>query len=155
MKEKVIIAILCFLIGFSSALAFTPAKEIFSNKKEPVKSQAVQPSEYDKKKKGKTYNDVINQDKPILAMFYVDWCGWCKRYVPSIEQLRKKYKNKLNIIMINCEDEKNKALVKEFGVKGYPTLYIIDTKSNLKKRVENRDVDVLSIELDKILETRN
>ena len=75
---------------------------------------------------------VTDNSKPIIAFFYVDWCGYCQRFMPIYGKVAKKYKNKYNFAIIHCEKPENKAMVEEFGVHGFPTLYIVDRKVNFK-----------------------
>ena len=55
---------------------------------------------------GVTYEEALEaQQMPILAVFYVDWCGYCMKFMPKFSILSKLYKNKYNFVMINVEDK--------------------------------------------------
>ena len=56
------------------------------------------PSEY---KIGISYDEAVKSDKPMLAVFYVDWCGYCLRFMPKFRILNTLYKNKYNFVIIN------------------------------------------------------
>jgi thiol-disulfide isomerase/thioredoxin len=69
--------------------------------------------------KGKIEN---SDDKPSFIMYYVDWCGHCKRTKPEFEKLIDNYKGKIQLKMIDAEDPSNKNLVMNQDVKGFPTI---------------------------------
>lgn len=77
--------------------------------------------------KGRSLDKAQKMEKPIIAFFYTDWCGFCQRFVPTFDKVTKNKKIKQNfaIAYVNCEDEANKAHVEKFGIKGFPTVYVI------------------------------
>ena len=64
----------------------------------------------------------ITQNEPVFVMFFVDWCGHCKKMKPEFKKLQDTYKGKIKVEMINAEDPSNKELVKGQNVDGYPTV---------------------------------
>ena len=93
------------------------------------------PSEY---KIGITYDEALQSDKPMLAVFYVDWCGYCLRFMPKFKMLSTIYKNKFNFVMINVESsDKTKALAEDVGIGGFPTVYILDPKYDNRVLMSN------------------
>ena len=77
-------------------------------------------------KNNEGFNDE-NNEKPTLYFFYVDWCGFCKKAKPVINELENNSEvtDKINIVKVNCEgSEEEKALAKENGVNAYPTIVL-------------------------------
>ena len=113
------------------------------------------PSEY---KIGITYDEAIESDKPMLAVFYVDWCGYCLRFMPKFKVLSKIYSDKYNFVMINVEADKNtKALAEDVGIGGFPTVYILDPKYDNRILMSNsyyQNLKKFRIELDRYLRIR-
>lgn len=113
------------------------------------------PSEY---KIGITYDEAIQSDKPMLAVFYVDWCGYCLRFMPKFKILSKIYSDKYNFVMINVEADKNtKALAEDVGIGGFPTVYILDPKYDNRILMSNsyyQNLKKFRIELDRYLRIR-
>ena len=113
------------------------------------------PSDY---KLGVTYDNAVNSDRPMIALFYADWCGYCMRFMPKYVAMSKKYSGKYNIVMLNVEDPANKSLVEKVAITGFPTLYIIDPKydnivllNNAIYHVDNK----MNAELDRYLRIRS
>lgn len=114
------------------------------------------PSEYHI---GITYEDALKSDRPMLAVFYVDWCGYCLKFMPKFNILSKLYKNRFNFVMINVEENKETAkLAQEVGIGGFPTVYVLDPKYDnrvLMPNVVYQDLGKFRVELDRYLRIRN
>lgn len=106
---------------------------------------------------GISYEDAIKSDRPMIALFYVDWCGYCMRFMPKYKTIEKIYKNKYNLVMINAENPKMKSVVEDAALTGYPTMYIFDPKYDNKVHLTNgiySDLKKLRVELDRYLRIR-
>lgn len=107
------------------------------------------PSDYSS---GLTFDKAKELNKPIILYFYVDWCHYCKRFTPILDCARQDYGSKYSFVYINCDNPKNDALVERFGVRGYPTLYLVDKKRTIE--VDNPylgSYESLKPQLDKFL----
>lgn len=103
------------------------------------------------------YADVKDIEKPMLVMFYVDWCGYCRRYMPIFGELAKEYADKYTFALVNCDDPENKSFYKEMGVMGFPTLFVIDKKYDFHFSVNmagTQDVEIMRSELNRYLNFR-
>ncbi|MCM1339688.1 MAG: thioredoxin domain-containing protein [Muribaculaceae bacterium] len=112
------------------------------------------PSEYNI---GIDYKQAIKQKKPILTLFYADWCGYCIRFMPIYQKLSEKYGESMNFSKVNVEDEKYKELVEEMRLTGFPTVIIIDPKFDNRVSIPNSfigSLDDVSIEIDRFLKIR-
>lgn len=69
-----------------------------------------------------TFNEIINQDKPVLVDFYADWCGPCKMQAPILEDVKQRVKDRATIIKIDVD--KNPKAATAFQVRGVPTLIL-------------------------------
>jgi thiol-disulfide isomerase/thioredoxin len=71
-----------------------------------------------------------SKKKPVMADFYTDWCGWCKKldrdtYAdPEVANLAKKF------ICVKVNGDKYPELVSKYGVSGYPTIIFLDPDGN-------------------------
>ncbi len=81
----------------------------------------------------------VKEGKPIFINFTgTDWCGWCiklEKEVFSKKAFQDYAKENLVLVEIDFPKKKeqtaelkaqNKKLDKEYGVEGYPTLYLLD-----------------------------
>ena len=69
---------------------------------------------------------LLKNGKLPFLFFYADWCGFCKRQKPIVTELEKDYVDTIEFIWVNAED--NRAEAHEFGVSGYPTMFLITDK---------------------------
>ena len=146
MKKKLIVTLcLVFAFLFTSAVGFAIAGML----------EKKHPSDY---KIGITYEEAMQSDKPSVALFYVDWCGFCLRFMPRYQVLSTMYKNKYNFVMINCEDPKYKKVVADALIEGFPTVYILDAKYDNKIHLTQglyANVGKFKEELDRYLRIRS
>lgn len=70
----------------------------------------------------KSFNDIINQQVPVLVDFYADWCGPCKSMAPILKQLKSELKDAVSIIKINVDT--NQRLAAKYQVQGVPTFMV-------------------------------
>lgn len=146
MKKKIFITLGVVLV----LLAMSVAGFAYASMNAPK-----HPSEYHI---GITYEDALKSEKPMLAVFYVDWCGYCLRFMPKFNILSKLYKDKFNFVMINVEESKETAkLAQEVGIGGFPTVYVLDPKYDNRVLMPNafyQDLGKFRVELDRYLRIR-
>lgn len=70
----------------------------------------------------KSFNEIIDQEVPVLVDFYADWCGPCKNMAPILKQLKEELKDSVSIIKINVDT--NQALAARYQVQGVPTFMV-------------------------------
>ncbi|MFC2015230.1 thioredoxin family protein, partial [Chloroflexota bacterium] len=59
----------------------------------------------------------------VFLFFYADWCGFCKKEKPTIDALEQQYSGQISFLRLN--NEKEADAFKQFGVTGFPTMYLI------------------------------
>ena len=70
----------------------------------------------------KTFEDLINSGKPVLADFSATWCGPCKMMEPVLEQLKKMVGDEVSILKIDVD--KNAAAAAAYKIQSVPTLLL-------------------------------
>lgn len=69
------------------------------------------------------FQDIIKKsDKPVLVDFWADWCMPCKMIAPILEELNSEYKNKINIVKMNIDE--NTETPQQYGITSIPTIII-------------------------------
>ncbi len=68
---------------------------------------------------------------PTIMEFYADWCEACKEMAPSIDRLSNLYKDQLNLVMLNVDNDRWLDYIDKYEVLGIPQLNLFDGKGNM------------------------
>jgi thiol-disulfide isomerase/thioredoxin len=49
------------------------------------------------------------QGKPVVVDIYASWCPACRNIAPTLSQLKQKYKNKVNFVVLDVRDRDSVA----------------------------------------------
>ena len=66
--------------------------------------------------------------KKTIYYFFADYCGYCKRFDPLFNKLKRKYGKNINFKKIDGKKINNKRLMLDYKIKLFPTLIIKETK---------------------------
>lgn len=109
--------------------------------------------------------------KWVILDFWGSWCGWCIKGIPELKDAYGKYKDRLEVVGIDCRDDREdwiEAIKKyelpwvhvyndtdnvdtpdrvdrAYGVQGFPTKIIIDPEGYVKKIVVGEDPSFYTI----------
>lgn len=98
----------------------------------------------------------------VVLDFWGSWCIWCIRGIPKMKEAYTKYKDKMDILGIDCRDSEEKwkaaveehqlpwlqvrcpdeqlqALAQKYGVEGFPTKVIVDPEGKIIRTVVGED----------------
>lgn len=100
--------------------------------------------------------------KYVILDFWGSWCGWCIKGIPDMKTYYNKYKDRLEILGIDCNDSETawksavakyeipwlhvynpstSTLTNDYNITGYPTKIIIDPNGNINKVIVGEDPD--------------
>lgn len=90
-----------------------------------------------------------NPNEVTLALFHAEWCGYCKRFMPTWEETVAKLNNtKTNngkkIKCVAVEADKDKDVMKEYDVSGYPTIMVLRPNNEPVTFEDDRTVEKLA-----------
>ena len=98
--------------------------------------------------------------KYLVLDFWGSWCGWCIKGFPEMKEYYAKYKDKMEILGVDCNDTEEKwknavaenelpwlhvfvprdsELTTDYYISGYPTKIIIDPDGKVVKTVVGED----------------
>lgn len=70
-------------------------------------------------------NKLYGKQNAWIIEFYNSWCGFCQRFAPSWKALAtdiREWKPFIAVGAIDCSDDDNSAICRDFEIMGYPTL---------------------------------
>ena len=70
----------------------------------------------------KTFNELIQSNKPVIVDFFAEWCGPCKSMAPILKDVKDNVGESATIIKIDVD--KNPATSSQYQIQGVPTLII-------------------------------
>ena len=92
-------------------------------------------------------NNLVEPNSGIV-LFFAEWCGHCKKLLPTFEKIDEASKD-VSVFAVNCSDSKDedvKTLMKNFDIKGYPTIFwFVDGKNMGKYEGGRREEDILKL----------
>lgn len=79
---------------------------------------------------GKNFKDIVLQkDKDVFLEVYAPWCGHCKKFAPTWEELAIKLKNSKNLVIAKMDGIANEPPVEGFDVRSFPILFFVKANS--------------------------
>jgi len=97
-----------------------------------------------------TFQQIIQDPKPVLIDFYATWCGPCKMMPPILTQLKEKMGENLRIIKIDVD--KNPEVASKYQIRGVPTFMLMRESKVLWKQSGVQEVNVLKQTIEQHLE---
>ena len=77
----------------------------------------------------------LKNGKPTIIEFYADWCEACKAMATTMLSAKQKYKDEIDIVLLNVDNEKWLDLIDKYEVKGIPQLALFDKGGSLKAQL--------------------
>lgn len=68
--------------------------------------------------------------KPTLMEFYANWCGSCQAMAKDLSEIKQKYAEPLNFVMLNVDNDKWLPEVSKYRVDGIPHFVYLNNKGS-------------------------
>lgn len=68
------------------------------------------------------FKEEIANNKLVLVDFYADWCGPCRMVAPVIKEIAAEAKNKVQVLKVNVDEERELAL--SYNISSIPTIML-------------------------------
>ena len=79
-------------------------------------------------------SDKFVDERPVVLLFYADWCTSCRKFMPSFDIVKSRIgTNRCRFVKVNVD--KQGRLADHFRIRTIPTVYIYDKKFNYTKKV--------------------
>ena len=90
--------------------------------------------------------EVLQAQGAVLVGFWAAWCGPCRLLAPTLEELARDYKGKIQIAKLNVDE--NPATAARYGIRGIPSLLLFQGGEVKEQLVGNQPHE----EIEKILQ---
>ena len=85
-------------------------------------------------------SDVLKSDTPVLVDFWATWCAPCKQILPVLEEISTE---RSDIKIAKVDVDKNNDLAIIYGIRGVPTLLIMNGGEIIAKKTGGAPKDDL------------
>ena len=82
-----------------------------------------------------SYNDALNQDKPIVILFKMKGCSACKAFEPKFDEMASKKNNKFNFVKEDCGFILS-PITKKLNISSVPVVYILEPKTRTAAKLK-------------------
>jgi thioredoxin 1 len=69
----------------------------------------------------RNFEDVVTKNDIVIVDFWAPWCGPCRSFAPTYEQVSEKYPD---VVFAKVNTEQEQALAAHFQIRSIPTLMV-------------------------------
>ncbi|MBR6492127.1 MAG: thioredoxin fold domain-containing protein [Bacteroidales bacterium] len=91
--------------------------------------------------------------KPCIIDFYASWCGPCRMFSTTLQQIANEYKGKVICYKVNTEEQKELSAI--FGVRSIPAILFVPKKGKPQMGMGNLPKETVIQAINEVLLTEN
>lgn len=94
----------------------------------------------------------IGNGKPTLTEFYANWCKSCQAMAGDLAELKQKYANSVNFVMLNVDNSKWLPEILRYRVDGIPHFVFIDKEgAAIAQSIGEQPLSVMEANLEALI----
>jgi thiol:disulfide interchange protein len=70
--------------------------------------------------------EALGNGRPTLVEFYADWCEACRAMAPAMEQMERRHRDRLDVVLLNVDNPRWQSELERYDVNGIPHLQLFD-----------------------------
>ena len=79
------------------------------------------------------FNDLLNEDAPVLVDFWAPWCGPCRTLSPIVDEIADDLVGQIKVA--KCNVDENQDIAMKYGVMSIPTLVLLKGGQEIARTV--------------------
>ena len=79
------------------------------------------------------FNDLLNEDAPVLVDFWAPWCGPCRTLSPIVDEIADDLAGQIKVA--KCNVDENQDIAMKYGVMSIPTLGLLKGGQEIARTV--------------------
>lgn len=79
------------------------------------------------------FNDLPNEDAPVLVDFWAPWCGPCRTLSPIVDEIADDLAGQIKVA--KCNVDENQDIAMKYGVMSIPTLVLLKGGQEIARTV--------------------
>lgn len=79
------------------------------------------------------FNDLLNEDAPVLVDFWAPWCGPCRTLSPIVDEIADDLAGQIKVA--KCNVDENQDIAMKYGVMSIPTLVLLKSGQEIARTV--------------------
>ena len=69
-------------------------------------------------------SEVLKSKTPVVVDFWAVWCGPCRLFSPTVEEVSKDYAGKVKFVKLNTDE--NSDIAQEYNIMSIPTAMLFE-----------------------------
>ena len=79
------------------------------------------------------FNDLLNEDAPVLVDFWAPWCRPCRTLSPIVDEIADDLAGQIKVA--KCNVDENQDIAMKYGVMSIPTLVLLKGGQEIARTV--------------------